>query len=125
MNFFKKWKIFIFNNITIKQILLKSNEFSAICEKLKVGLREDNFSWQGLFFRILILMKSLKIILQYIEDKNEKICSRFSDTVCHKIDFTAYGLNIDHPPALALNFLLIFSIIPKIILRHFFGNFGL
>ena len=34
-----------------------------------------------------------------IKDNNEKICSRFSDTVSNEIDFTPYGLQIDQPPA--------------------------
>ena len=38
-----------------------------------------------------------------IEDNNEKIWSRFSDTVSQKNDFTADGLQLDNPPAKELN----------------------
>ena len=34
-----------------------------------------------------------------IADHYEEICSRFSDTASHKIDFTSYGLHRDHPQA--------------------------
>ena len=33
-----------------------------------------------------------------IEVKIKKICSRFSATGSHQIDFTAYGFHKDHPP---------------------------
>ena len=35
----------------------------------------------------------------------KNICSRFSDTVFHKIDIMGFGLNRDHPPAWELNYL--------------------
>ena len=35
-----------------------------------------------------------------MSDKNEKIYSRFSDTVSDVIDFIAFGLHRDYPPAL-------------------------
>ena len=38
----------------------------------------------------------------FIEGKNEKICSRFSETVSHKIDFNGHR---DRPPAWELRFL--------------------
>ena len=34
-----------------------------------------------------------------IDDHGTKICSRFSDTVCHRSDLTAYGLYRDQPSA--------------------------
>ena len=34
-----------------------------------------------------------------IEENNEKISSRFSDTMSNKIDLIAYGLHRDQPPA--------------------------
>ena len=34
-----------------------------------------------------------------IEDNNENISSQFKNTVPHQIDFTAYGIHRDKPPA--------------------------
>ena len=51
------------------------------------------------FSKILISIVGVKI-----EDKNEKICSRFNETMSHKIDSTIYGLHRDHPPAWELKF---------------------
>ena len=41
-----------------------------------------------------------------IECNNEKISSRFTNTVTHKIDFTTNRSHRDHPPALMSNFTL-------------------
>ena len=38
-----------------------------------------------------------------IEYNKENICSRFSDTVSQKIDFTLIGLKRNHPLAWELN----------------------
>ena len=46
------------------------------------------------FSKIKILIKIVKMKLTI-----KKIWNRFNDPVSHKIDFTAYGLNIDNPPA--------------------------
>ena len=55
-------------------------------EKLKIGQREQNFLRRGKKweFKIVDLTKNIKSIQQYI---------------FHKIDFTAYGLQMYHPPA--------------------------
>ena len=34
-----------------------------------------------------------------IEGNDEKICSRFSYKISHKIEFTAHSRHRDHPPA--------------------------
>ena len=80
--------------------LLKSSEFSDTCKKFKICLEEQNF-FQGKEF----LIKNLNgdnMFKNEIQDKNEKLCTRFSDTISHKFDFTAYGLHRDHPPAWVL-----------------------
>ena len=41
-----------------------------------------------------------------IHDYDEKVCSQFSDTVSHKIDFKTYGLFRDYPPAWGLKIAL-------------------
>ena len=40
-----------------------------------------------------------KICKNELDDKNEKIISRFGDELSQKIDFTAYGHHRDHPSA--------------------------
>ena len=77
-------------------------------KKLKVGLRDRIFfKAKNLFFLFLVFNK---MCIKEIEDNNEKICSRFSDTVSHKFEFTAHGLFWGHPCAwgLTLN-----SVLPK------------
>ena len=41
-----------------------------------------------------------------IQDIKEKICSPFSKTVSHKMDFSTYGLHWDHPPAWELSVII-------------------
>ena len=52
--------------------------------------------------KIFISIIGVKMTLRIIK---KNICSRFSDTVSHKIDFMAFDLNRDHPPAWELNYL--------------------
>ena len=49
-----------------------------------------------------MILKYHKKCTTEIENNNEKICRRFSDTVSHVIDFTAYSLFWDYPPTWAL-----------------------
>ena len=42
-------------------------------------------------------------MLKCIWGYKRKICSRFTHSICHTIDFTAFGLYRDHPQALILN----------------------
>ena len=46
--------------------------------------------------------ESYKRYKNKIKDNNEKICSRLSDTVSLKINFTTFSHHGDHPPALVL-----------------------
>ena len=52
--------------------------------------------------KILISIIGVKMKLRIIK---KNICSRFSDTVFHKIDIMGFGLNRDNPPAWELNYL--------------------
>ena len=57
-----------------------------------------------MFVKIFICNKKCR---NEIKDNNEKIRSRFNDTVVHKIDFTTFGFQMDNPLAWALK--LIYS----------------
>ena len=48
-------------------------------------------------------------MLDKILNNNEEICSRFSDSVSHKVDSPASALQRDHPPAWELNKFLQYS----------------
>ena len=65
--------------------------------------RPSGFEVRAQFF---ITFKNFDFNYSYkneIEEYNEKIYSRISDTVCNKIDFTAYDIHRDYPPAWELN----------------------
>ena len=72
---------------------------SFLSRKLKIGLREKFFQGQKWFFRNSDNKRRCK---NRIENKIEKICSRFSYTVFHKIHFTVNCPHKDHSPVLEL-----------------------
>ena len=59
-----------------------------------------------IFFKILIQMKITKMKMRI----KHKICSYFSGTASHKIDFTAFGLHSERPLAWELIVILFFII---------------
>ena len=62
-----------------------------------IGLREQNFFvGKELFFKNFDFNNRCQ---NEIEDKNEKIRSRFGNTLSQKIDFMILGLHRDYPPA--------------------------
>ena len=69
-----------------------------MCEKLEIGL-EKNFFKIEKFFKNFYFKNRCK---NELDDGNEKINCRFTDTVFHDIDYTAYGHQRDRPPALDL-----------------------
>ena len=50
-----------------------------------------------------------------IGDNNEKMYSRLSDTVSHKIDHTAFGFHIDQPLAWELENFLMLGLVYQVI----------
>ena len=75
-------------------------------ENFEIGLREQFFPRQEFSFKKFDFKKRFKT---EIEEISEKICSRFNDTVSHKIDFTVLNSHRDHPLAWKLRcFFLIF-----------------
>ena len=64
---------------------LKYSEYLAMCEKFELGLQEYFFFKNAKFsinFDFYFRCKN------EIEDKNEKICNRFNDTVSQEMPFT-------------------------------------
>ena len=70
---------------------------------VKSSKRKDKQFFQGkeLFFKNFDFKKRYENDIEFCY---EKICSRLSNTVSHKIDFTAYGLHRDYPPTRELIF---------------------
>ena len=63
---------------------------------MEIGLRKQNFFQRKDFFDKFYFNKRCKNEIEY---NNEKIFSRFSESVSNKIDFMAYGYHRDQPPA--------------------------
>ena len=78
--------------------------FCIISEKIFLIL--ENFIFETIYIcLILVIPRDFFLEIFEIEDNKEKICSRFSDTDCHRSNITRYGLHIDHPPAWELTVL--------------------
>ena len=90
-NFLQFWPRMILNKLD-KNIGAKTFNFS---KNWKLAF-EKFFSRYPIGFWKILNSKKVK---NELENNNEKICSRSSETVFHKIIFTANSLNGDHPPA--------------------------
>ena len=76
--------------------------------KLEIGLREQFFSRQIFFFKNFDFNDRFK---NKIEDNNQKISCRCSETISHEIDLTVNGLHKDHPPTWGLIHDFLFKIV--------------
>ena len=68
-------------------------------EILKLAFAKNFLPRQGIFFINLIINTNLVLLGVKIGENNEKICRQFCYTVSRKIEFMAFGLNGDNPPA--------------------------
>ena len=88
----KDRKIFIFDNIFMCLIQVNPQQ----CVKNWKSAFENFFYGKELIFKNFYFTKMCK---SEIKNNNKAICSRLSETVSIKINFTRYDPHGDHPPA--------------------------